>query len=580
MAGRHEAGDQPSHPPGEAGEADPAAASWRARLALGAAAQGRALRAWAVEHGPTGLFFWLLALAVGVAAGYAAIGFRLAISAIQNAIYGADDHRLHSTLTGLDPLVIVATPVFGGLIVGVILHLFTPEGRAGSVASVIEAAALKNGRLPLKSGLASAAASIVTLSTGGSTGREGPVVHLAATLSSWVSDRIGASPITARDLMGCAVAAAVSASFNAPIAGALFAMEVVLRHFALHAFAPIVIASIAGAVVSRVHLGDITEFSLPGHSLAFYQELPAFLILGLVCGFAAVLAMKAILTAEAWGDRFERLIRCPRWLRPGVAGLLLGLIALQFPHVIGVGYETTSRALTGDLSLHEAVIFALIKAAALAITLAGRMGGGVFSPSLMLGALTGLAFGYIAVGVFPSVSGSEILYALAGMGAVAASFLGAPLSTGLIIFELTGDWQTGVAVMASVSMATVVSARMVDKSFFLSLLESRNVHLARGLESWLPGTIAVTHVMRVRGADDGAPDGMCWSLVEQGATLVPTDTLEQALPQFERRGAGPFIPVVGQTAEGEPELLGAVFHLDALKAYNRALVEAHREEHS
>ncbi|MDF2232154.1 chloride channel protein [Albimonas sp. CAU 1670] len=564
----------------EEGGPRPGARAGATRLAARIGPLGAGLRAWTVAHGPTGLLFWLLALAIGVAAGYAAIGFRLGIAEVQTAIYGADDHRLHSVLTGLDPVVIILTPVLGGLVVGIILHLFTPDGRAGSVATVIEAAALNQGRLPLKEGLASAAASLVTLSTGGSTGREGPVVHLAATLSSWVSDRIGASPLTARDLMGCAVAAAVSASFNAPIAGALFAMEVVLRHFALHAFAPIVIASIAGAVVSRVHLGDITEFVLPDPSLAFYQELPAFLILGLVCGLAAVAAMKAILAAETWGDRFQRWSGCPGWLRPGVAGLLLGLIALQFPHVIGVGYETTSRALTGGIGLQEAIVFALVKAAALAITLAGRMGGGVFSPSLMLGALTGLAFGYIAVGIFPSVSGSEILYAMAGMGAVAASFLGAPLSTGLIIFELTGDWQTGVAVMASVSMATVVSARMVDKSFFLSLLESRNVHLAEGPQSWLPGTISVGHVMRVRGADDGAPDGMCWDLVEQGASLTLFDTLEQALPLFERRGAGPFIPVVSTEEGDRRELLGAVFHVDALRAYNRALVEAHREEHS
>ena len=552
-----------------------------ARLRAQGASQGAELWEFVRKHGPTGLLFWLLALVVGVVAGYAAIGFRLAIAWIQTFLYGADDHRLHSALTGLDPLIIVGAPVLGGLVVGLILYWFTPDRRAGSVASVIEAAALRGGRLPLKQGLASAAASLVTLSTGGSTGREGPVVHLAATLSSWVSDRIKAAPMTARDLMGCAVAAAVAASFNAPIAGALFALEIVLRHFAMHAFAPIVIASIAGAVVSRVHLGDITEFQLPVHSLAFYQELPAFLLLGLLCGFVAVIAIRAILAAERAGDRLQRLTRCPDWLRPGLAGLILGLIALQFPHVIGVGYETTSRALTGGIGFHEAIVFALIKAAALAITLAGRMGGGVFSPSLMLGALTGIAFGYVAVGIFPSVSGSEVLYALAGMGAMAASFLGAPLSTGMIIFELTGDWQTGVAVLASVSAATVVSSRLVSKSFFLTLLEQRDIRLARGPQDWLPATLGVRDVMRLRGADDGAADSRCWALVEQGATLRMTDTLAEALPMFERAGAQEMIPVVEHPkGGGEPELIGALFHVDALRAYNRALVETHREEHS
>jgi CIC family chloride channel protein len=543
--------------------------------------RAQAARGWETirRYGPNQVQFWFMALFLGIAAGYAAIGFRQAIASLQTLIYGADDHRLHSALTGLHPIVVVGVPILGGLAVGLILHWFTPDGRAGSVGHVIEAAALRRGRVPLRSGAASAAASLITLSTGGSTGREGPVVHMAAVMSSWVSDRINATPMTARDLMGCAVAAAVSASFNAPIAGAVFALEVVLRHFALHAFAPIVIASIAGTVVSRLHMGDVTEFALPEPSLAFYQELPAFLLLGVVCGLVAVAMMRAIFLAERTGDSLQRRLRLPRWLRPAVAGAVLGAIALEFPHIIGVGYETTTRALTGGLTLEAAILFAAVKAAAVAITLGGRMGGGVFSPSLMLGALTGLAFGYVAVGVFPSVSGSETLYALAGMGAVAAAVLGAPLSTGLIVFELTGDWQTGLAVLASVSLATFVSARFVDKSFFLTQLEQRDVHLAGGPQSWIPGTIPVRDLMRPRGADNGASDSACRSLIDQGAMLARADTLETALPMFDRSGQA-MLPVVERREAEEPELLGALFHVDALRAYNRALVETHKEEHS
>jgi CIC family chloride channel protein len=153
-------------------------------------------------------------------------------------------------------------PVIGGLIVGLILHNFTDDGRVHSVADVIEGAAMNAGRVERRARLASVAASLVTLSTGGSTCREGPVVHMAAVLSTWVSNWIKADGITGRDLLGCAVAAAVSASFNAPIAGALFALEVILRHFAVHAFAPIVIASAAGTVINRLMFGEVTEFTL------------------------------------------------------------------------------------------------------------------------------------------------------------------------------------------------------------------------------------------------------------------------------------------------------------------------------
>ena len=254
-----------------------------------------------LEEGPGRIQFWFIALLIGIAAGGTAVLFRLGIEVLQSALYGTDDPRLlHSFAETLPWYLIVLIPVLGGLTVGLILDRFTSDGRARSVAEVIEGAAMHNGRVETKEGLASAAASLITLSTGGSTGREGPVVHLAGVISSWVAARIKADGITGRDLLGCAVAAAVSASFNAPIAGALFALEVVLRHFAVHAFAPIVIASVAGTVISRLTFGDVTEFMLIEDSiLAFYVELPAFMILGLLCGLVAAAMMWAILLAAS-----------------------------------------------------------------------------------------------------------------------------------------------------------------------------------------------------------------------------------------------------------------------------------------
>nr|WP_246413807.1 chloride channel protein [Rubricella aquisinus] len=532
------------------------------------------------EDGPNKLLFWIIALLIGVAAGIAAILFRDGIALLQETFYGATDRELHSLLATLPWYWVVGIPIIGGLTVGFILHFFTPDGRARSVAHVIEGAAIGNGRVERKAGWASALASMITLSTGGSSGREGPVVHLAALMSSYVSDWMRANAITARDLMGCAVAAAVSASFNAPIAGALFALEVVLRHFAIHAFAPIVVASVMGTVVSRLWSGEATEFILPAHTLAFYIEIPAFMILGLVCGLAAVVMMKAIFWAEDAGDAVQTRLRMPNWLRPALAGAILGAIALAFPHIIGVGYETTNRALTGGFLMWEAVVFAIIKIFAVAITFGGRMGGGVFSPSLMLGALTGLAFGLVATNIFPEVSGSEALYALAGMGAVAAAVLGAPISTTLIVFELTGDWQAGIAVMVSVSLATALSARLVDRSFFLTQIERRGVHVAAGPQEYLLCTMRAMDLMRHRGAENGASDTQCWDMVEQGAFLTRNATLETAMPLFDRFGANS-IPVVEENGDGEaPTLIGALFHVDALKAYNRALAETAREEHS
>ncbi len=547
----------------------------------GAAASDEGRKRWtdalseSAARAPGRIVFWIVALVVGIAAGYAAIGFRIAINLLQELFYGADSRSIHTHAASLDPLLVFAIPVCGGLAVGLILHVFTPNGRAASVSDVIAAAALRDARVDRKIGLASAAASLITLSTGGSTGREGPVVHLAAVISGWVDDRLDHHGLTARDILGCAVAAAVSASFNAPIAGALFALEVVLRHYALHAFGPIVMASVAGAVISRIHMGEITQFVLPANSLAFYAEIPAFMILGIVCGLVAVVFMRALFFAEDIADKAQARTHLPRWLRPVIAGAMLGGLAIWFPHIIGVGYETTTLALTGNLPLWVAISFAAVKALAVAITYAGRMGGGVFSPALMMGALTGLAFGAIATKLFPEMSGTSGLYALAGMGAVAAAVLGAPISTTLIVFELTGDYQAAIAVMVSVSLASVTAHRFVWKSFFLSQLMRAGINLAQGPERYLPPTISALGLMRIRGDDRCASDTACWALVEQGALLKRGATLADALPMFDRDRLE-FVPVIDE----DRSLLGAVYHIDALKAFNRALLDADRERGS
>ncbi|MEO0485171.1 MAG: chloride channel protein [Pseudomonadota bacterium] len=532
------------------------------------------------DRGPSQLQFWFIALVIGLASGAAAVVFRLGIETLQGWLYGTGDiGMLHTWAATLPWYTVLILPILGGLAVGLILDRFTPDGRVRSVADVIEGAALNNGRVEVRAGLASAVASLITLSSGGSSGREGPVVHLAGVISTKVSAFIKADGITGRDLLGCAVAAAVSASFNAPIAGSLFALEVILRHFALHAFAPIAIASVAGTVVSRLYFGNFTEFGFPAQSmLSFYQELPAYMLLGLLCGAVAIVLMRTIFWFDDLGTAAHTRTGLPRWTRPMMAGALLGVLAIFFPHIIGVGYETTSAALSGGLLLHEAVVFCMLKVVAVAITMAGRMGGGVFSPSLMVGALTGLAFGLIATSIFPTVSGSVTLYALAGMGAVAASVLGAPISTTLIVFELTGNWQTGLAVMVSVSLSTALSARFVTQSFFLTQIERRGVHLAAGPQAYLLATFGVLQMMRGPDHPRAAPEQRCQDMIGESLYVLDTATLETAMPIFEATNEV-FLPVVS-LQDDQPRLIGALFQVDALKAYNRALAATAAEEHS
>jgi CIC family chloride channel protein len=540
-------------------------------------------RSWDLvrEKGPSKLQFWFIALGVGIVSGYAAVGFMTAIRALQTLLYGTDDTRmLHSFAATLPWWWVLILPAIGGTIVGLILTRFTPDGRVRGPAEVIEASAMKEGRVERRAGLASVCASLITLSSGGSSGREGPVVHMVGVIAGWVSNRLNADGITGRDLLGCAVAAGVAASFNAPLAGALFAMEVVLRHFSVHAFAPITISAASGAVISRLHFGDLTEFVLPqSGTLAFYGELPAFVLLGLTCGLVAVVLMRSVFYAEDVATRVQGRLRIPAFLRPAVAGLMLGGLAIFFPHIIGVGYETTSAALSGELVLREAIVFAVLKVVAVSITMGGRMGGGIFSPALMVGALTGLAFGGVATGLLPDLSGAETLYALAGMGAVAGAVLGAPISTTLIVFELTGDWQTGLAVMVAVSVATALSSRLVDRSFFLTQLERRGIHLAAGPQRYLLAMYKVSGVMKAPEHPAAPPPERVREAVDAALFVSPGDTLEAAMPLFERSGSD-FLAVVRLGEEGKPLVLGVLLQVDALRVFNRALAATAEEEHS
>ena len=534
------------------------------------------------SRGPGQLLFWIMAFILGVGAGLTALGFRAGIALLERTLYGASDSAVLTGVSALPWYLLIAIPAAGGLIVGLILHRFTPDGRVRAVADVIEGAALQGGRVEIRAGLASAAASLITLGSGGSAGREGPVVHLAATLSSWMANRINASGITGRDLLGCAVAGAVSASFNAPIAGAIFAMEVVLRHYALHAFAPIAIASVMGTVVNRLYFGDVAEFTLPvRNAVAFYWEIPAFLILGLVSGLVALALMRSIFWTEDMANSLQRRLRLPRWLRPALAGALVGALAIYAPQVIGIGYEVTTLALTGNLLLHEAIVIAALKVVAVSITLGGRMGGGIFSPALVIGALTGLAFGLIATALIPAYSGTATTYALAGLGAVAASVLGAPVSTTVIVFELTGDWQTAIAVLAAISTATALASRFVKRSFFLEQLNRRGVRIAQGPQEYLLQTVGIQHVTQLPGSPRALPRAVLEDLARDGMCLGRDALLKEALYLFKRTNAS-HLAVVARPGGGDvgAEVIGCLSHVDALDAFNRALAAIAAEEHS
>lgn len=434
----------------------------------------------------------VFAVFIGAAAGGAAILFRLTIDGVQFIGFGTADEKLASHAAALPWWQLLVVPTAGGLLVGLFIHYFMADRQPRGVADVIEANALHGGRMPLFNGLKAAFVSAASIGVGASVGREGPVVHLGASLGSWAARRLQLGRSLSRTLLGCGVAAAVAASFNAPIAGVFFALEVVIGHYALSAFAPIVIAGVTGTLISRAYYGDFPAFVLPNaHVIASFWEFPAFILLGVLSAIVAIIFMSSIFFTQ---DVVSK-VPAPPWVRPAAGGLAVGAIALFYPQVLGVGYEATDAALSELYPLSLLLALILLKTAATAICLGSGFGGGVFSPSLFIGAMVGGAFGLIATFFFPHLSSGHGAYTIVGMGAVAGAVLGAPISTILMVFELTSDYALTIAVMIATVIASLITQQVYGRSFFTRQLERRGVSIKGGQDIALLKSLKIAGVM-------------------------------------------------------------------------------------
>ena len=360
------------------------------------------------------------------------------------------------------------------------------------VADALEASALHGGKLGLRAGLGAVAVNALSLGVGASAGREGPVVHLGVALSAAVARALNLGATLSQTLLGCSVAAAIAASFNAPIAGVFFALEVVIGHYAISTFAPVVIASVIGTIVSRIYFGDFSAFIVLDHTIASFLEFPAFALLGIACTIIAILFIRSIGIVEKTVERAS----VPPVLRPAAGGFVVGLIILVFPQVFGTGYNATNAALHGNLALTLLLALIAAKFIASAVSIGCGFGSGVFSPSLFLGAMLGGAWGIIATIPFPELSSGREAYAIVGMGAVAGAVLGAPKATIMVIFELTGDYALTIAVMIATVIASLIVHHGFGFSFFTWQLDQRGLDVKGGREQQALRSISIQGVMR------------------------------------------------------------------------------------
>lgn len=530
-------------------------------------------RQWKDGRSPA---LWLLGALMGAIAGYAALGFILAIEVTSFLMFGSDHELLVTGVTGLPAWQIMLAPVGGGIIVAGLLYVglsrgWLQEHRTGAVADVMEARAARRGHITVADGLMSATISAVSLGSGGSAGREGPAVHLGAAIASLFARLLGLPPRAIRILLACGAAAAVAASFNAPVAGALFAFEIVLGHYALRSIAPVAIASVTGALISRAHLGATPAFSMPALSPAGWMDLPGVIGLGLVSAFIAAAFIQSAVYTPRWIGQMARQIGLPLWALPPVGGILIGGLALIAPEILGVGYEATATALAGGYAIPALLLLVILKLVATAITLGFRFGGGVFSPSLYLGAMLGAAFGGLLALTGAETAGMPF-YAVVGMGAVAGAALGAPLSTTLIVFELTASYEASVAVLIAVSLATVLSQSIAGGSVFHKQVLRRGYDLSRGQARVLLQTIRVREIMSPIREDEAGPD-----IDKESPCLFDDDYLGKAIGFLSAESLD---GTVVRSRNGDQPVIGYITRTEAHAAYAKALADAHEEEHS
>ncbi len=432
----------------------------------------------------------VLAVAIGLISAVGAIAFRFMIKYFQDLFY----HNTKDFLTFHHTLPLywkILMPALGGLVVGPLIYFGARETKGHGVPEIMEALLLKGGRIRPRLTFMQMLVSAICIGSGASVGREGPIVMIGSAAGSTVGQLMKVPHERLRTLVGCGAAAGIAATFNAPIAGVLFAVEVLLNDFRLEKFSPIILASVTATALSRHYYGNFPALQVPPYKLLNPTEFVFYAILGILCGVVALLFIEVLYKSE---DFFDRL-SLPDYLKPFLGGLGMGIILIFFPHVFGVGYGTVNLALKGALTWKLLFVLIFVKIIATSITLGSGESGGVFAPSLFIGAMTGGAFGYLVHLLFPHLTANSGAYALVGMGALVGATTHGPITAILIIFELTGNYLIILPLMVSCIISTFIATSLKDGSIYTLKLKRKGLTLKRGWEQTILETFKVKDIM-------------------------------------------------------------------------------------
>jgi CIC family chloride channel protein len=573
----------------------------------------------------------ITSLLVGLGTGVGAVAFRYLIQGVSWVGFT----WVPQITKSLGMAYIVFIPTIGGLLVGLLIYYFAREAKGHGVPEVMEAVALKGGRIRPIVAIIKSLASSICIGSGGSVGREGPIVQIGSALGSTIGQIFHFSDDRVRNLVACGAAGGIAATFNAPIAGVIFALEIILGEISVHHLSTVVISSVSASVIGQAVFGNTPAFTLPiTYQIKTVWEFGLYPILGILAALIGVIFVRMLYGSE---DLFDKWHSVPEWLKPAIGGALLGAMGLAYPavtkiewegqpHIFNVGYEVISDALSNHFVIGAVAGLLVLKLLATSLSLGSGGSGGIFAPSLFMGAMLGSAFGIVVHTFMPEITAQPGAYTLVGMAAVFAAAAHAPITAIVILFELTGDYRIILPLMLTVVIATLLArALLKGESIYTLKLTRRGIRLQRGqdvdiMEGILVQEVmtdqvdAVTTKMTLQELADAAnrthhhgfpvmdEHGILWGIVtvsdletalshnmsrrttvaeigtprDQLLVCYPDETLGVALARMGTRGLGR-IPVVDP--DNPQILLGLLRREDVVRAYRLALTRRAEIQH-
>jgi CIC family chloride channel protein len=518
-----------------------------------------------------------LSFVIGALVGLVVVAFILLTGRLSARMYPPDSPAWRRVLT----------PIIGAAFSGYLLYRFFPEARGSGIPQTKFALFINDGYISLRTAIGKFLCCSISLASGIALGREGPSVQIGAGIASDLGRRFGLSKATLRALLPMGCAAALAAAFNTPIAAVLFSLEEIMGDLHAPVLGSVVIASATSWMVLHLILGDQALFHVPAYHLVDPREFFAYAVLGVVGGFGSVVFVKLLLYLRLL---FRKLPRATVWMQPAIGGLVVGLMALYRPEVMGVGYDYVERVLGGDLALETVTMLIVLKIIATATCYSSGNAGGIFGPSLFIGAMIGGALGSVTHQLFPAITAGPGAYALVGMGATFAGIIRTPLTSVLMIFELTRDYTIIVPVMIANLISFAISYRLQRQPIYEALAHQEGVSLPTAREIG-EGGFSVSGVTRPVGETDeaGAVEAMrdagvhLWPVVKDGQLLFLVDAagtpveLEDVIypdqplsAAIEKMGAARVdaLPVMSRAAAGK--IIGVVTMPDVLAAFGVA----------